>query len=162
MCIRDRGTGPSRPDPIVVGSLRYVLSHDAVSTVIPGLESIAEVEDDAAVGDAELPMTDEEKQTLMQRIGALRRDFRYGQMCLRCDYCQPCPQGVPIPEVFRAADIYSKYPEAVKQMGVELYESIEAGPDQCAQCGECEEKCPAGLPIREKLKEVAELFAVAV
>ena len=29
---------------------------------------------------------------------------------------------------------------------------------KCADCGECEEKCPQQIPIREKLKEVKELF----
>ncbi len=158
----EEGTeGPLRPDPVVVGSLRYVLSHSAVSTVIPGLEAIVEVEDDAAVGDAELPMTDEEKDSLRRRIGSLRQGFRYGQMCLRCGYCQPCPQGLPIPRIFQAADMYTQYPDSVKHMGTELYEAIEMGPELCEECGQCEEECPAGLPIREKLKEVSGLFSDA-
>jgi predicted aldo/keto reductase-like oxidoreductase len=28
----------------------------------------------------------------------------------------------------------------------------------CEECGECEEKCPQGLPIREPLKAVTEYF----
>lgn len=153
--------GPLRPDPIVVGSLRYVVSNDAVTTVIPGIERVAEIEDDAAVGDAPLPMTEAEKDALLRRIGGLRRDFRYGQVCLRCGYCQPCPEGVLVPEILRAADMYQRYPKRVKYMGVEAYQAIEVGPEHCEQCGECEEQCPAGLPVREKLKEVAALFAKA-
>jgi predicted aldo/keto reductase-like oxidoreductase len=29
---------------------------------------------------------------------------------------------------------------------------------QCQECGECEEKCPQGIPIREYLKKVAAYF----
>jgi predicted aldo/keto reductase-like oxidoreductase len=29
---------------------------------------------------------------------------------------------------------------------------------QCQECGECEEKCPQRLPIRDRLKDVAEYF----
>jgi hypothetical protein len=28
----------------------------------------------------------------------------------------------------------------------------------CQDCGECEEKCPQGLPIRENLRKVSEFF----
>ncbi|MCM8788974.1 MAG: 4Fe-4S dicluster domain-containing protein [Candidatus Omnitrophica bacterium] len=28
----------------------------------------------------------------------------------------------------------------------------------CAQCGQCEEKCPQKIPIREKLKDVLRYF----
>jgi len=156
----------SRPegqlDPIVFGSLRYILSHDAVSAVIPGMSSVREVEENVKAAEAPLPMTEEERRELMREIGRLGGEFRYGQQCLRCGYCLPCPQGLNIPEIFRAADMFRNYPDNLKHMGVELYTSLEHGPDDCAECGECLEKCPAGLNIPEKLNEVRELFAAAV
>jgi hypothetical protein len=36
--------------------------------------------------------------------------------------------------------------------GIPHYASV------CKECGECEEKCPQNLPIRENLKKVAEYF----
>jgi len=144
-----------RPDPIVQGALRFIISNDAVSVVIPGMMSVAHVEDNAAVGDME-PMTDEEKDELIKAIGKLGKSFRYGQVCLRCGYCLPCKVGIDIPTVFRAYDMYREYPAPVKEEGLALYASLEVKPDECVECGECAEKCPAGIPIPERLKEVVE------
>ena len=38
-----------------------------------------------------------------------------------------------------------------------LAQQVESAKD-CIECGECEDKCPYGLPIREMIKEHAELF----
>jgi predicted aldo/keto reductase-like oxidoreductase len=148
-------------DPIVEGTLRYVLSNPSVSVVIPGIESEQEVVENAPVGDLPLPISEEEKDDLIRQIGALRTEFRYGQMCLRCGYCQPCPQDILIPEVFRAYDIYQNYPEDQRVMGVERYRNLEVTPDACVECRKCVEVCPAGLPIPERLREAMEAFAEA-
>ncbi|MFQ6098677.1 MAG: aldo/keto reductase [Armatimonadota bacterium] len=147
------------PDPIAIGSLKHIVSNEAVTVAIPGITCVREIEEDAAVGDEALPVTREETDRLMRRIGALRKEFRYGQVCLQCGYCQPCPEGVPIPDVFRATDMYRQYPDNLKHMGLNIFQALEVGPDACAECGQCEEACPAGLPVREKLKEARQLFS---
>jgi len=157
-----RGEGdppPSGGDPLVRGALRYIVSTPGVSTVIPGIMHVHEAEENCATADLPLPMSEQDRDALLRRIGSLRRGFRYGQVCLRCGYCQPCPEGVQIPTIFRAADMHRSYPEHLRHMGAELFRSIEVGPEHCTECGRCEQLCPAGLPIREKLKEAAHLFA---
>ncbi|MFQ6077790.1 MAG: 4Fe-4S dicluster domain-containing protein, partial [Thermodesulfobacteriota bacterium] len=146
-------------DPIVAGSLKYILSNDAVSTIIPGVVSAREVEENAAVGDDPSKLSEAEERQLFEAISSLKRKFRYEQECLRCGYCQPCSQGILIPDVFQAYAMYTQYPDDLKYMGVELYQSLEIKPDECQECRECEEKCPAGLSIPERLTEVVELFA---
>lgn len=104
-----------------------------------------EVEENCATGDLPLPMTDRAREALIKRIAGLGGEFRYGQVCLRCGYCQPCPQGVQIPAIFRAADMHRSYPDHLRHMGRALLGALEVGPEQCSECGQCEEVCPAGL-----------------
>lgn len=160
LCLRSNPSpyDPPSRDEIVFESLRYIISNTMVSTVIPGMTCVREVEENVPVGDAPLPMSDEEKRRLMEAIGRLGKRFRYGQVCLRCGYCLPCEQGIRIPDVFRAYDMWRYYPEELRHMGVELYRSLYPLPDSCLECGRCEERCPAGLPIRKRLKEVVAAF----
>jgi predicted aldo/keto reductase-like oxidoreductase len=50
------------------------------------------------------------------------------------------------------------YPQDLKHLGFEMYEALEVGAEGCVECEECLEKCPAGLPIPEMLKEAGELL----
>ena len=40
-------------------------------------------------------------------------------------------------------------------LGQERYRALKAGADACIGCGECEERCPYNLPIRQMLAEAA-------
>lgn len=167
LCGGDLVTPPSSkkdsPDQIVVGSLRWILSNNNVSTVIPGMQKLRDVEEDVPIGDMCLRLTEDERKEILLTIGRLigkfGKSFRYGQRCLRCHYCQPCPEGIVIPEVFKALDMYKGYPEELKHVGIELYQSLEVKPDACIECLSCVEKCPASLPIPEMLKEAQHVFS---
>ena len=145
-------------DPIAFGSLWHVISNEAVSCAIPGMQRVREVEENVPVGDLDRPMSAEEVKKLRREIGKLGIEFRYGQICLRCGYCQPCPQKIDVPEVFKAHDIFTGYPDSQKHLGEELYRSLEVSPEECIECGECEGKCPARIAIRSRLKEVVKTF----
>jgi len=153
-----RASGGQWFDPIVRGSLRYVLSHPAVDVVIPGLRFVREVEENVPVGDAP-PLADAERDELIQAIGRLRTTYKYQQDCLRCGYClSVCPQGIQIPQVFHAMYAYRHYLEETRHVGLEIYRSLEVSPEECIECEACVEECPAGIPIPQRLKEAVELF----
>lgn len=154
----ERRKGLGGADAVIAGSLRYCLSNPCVSCVIPGMTTVREVEENTAVASPFVPLDEDELRELRRQIAAMKRDFRYGQVCLRCGYCLPCPAGINIPEVLRAADIRAGYPDDLKHLGRDLYASLDVKPDACEDCGRCEERCVAGLSIREKLREALRIF----
>ncbi|HHW40217.1 MAG TPA: 4Fe-4S dicluster domain-containing protein [Syntrophomonadaceae bacterium] len=128
-------------------SLRYILEHP-VSVVIPGMDSVQQVEENAAVGSSPLQLSAEERSALEEEVARLGTTF-----CRRCEYCQPCPQGIDIPMVFLLDGYYQRYD--LKGWARQRYEGMKVKPDACQECGECEEKCPYSLPIRRMLREAA-------
>ncbi len=150
------GITPS-PDPIVSGALRWLISDPHVDTVIPGMVSAKQVEDNFAAVEKG-PLADPERAELVATIAALKKSFRYGQTCLRCGYCQPCPNGINIPAIFQAADMFREYPDNLKGMGRGLYAAQAHTAADCEQCGRCVERCPAKLDIPRRLREAAALL----
>jgi predicted aldo/keto reductase-like oxidoreductase len=128
-------------------ALRFILEYN-VSTVIPGMDSTAQVDENAMAGDEMLPLSAEEKKVLEEKAGALGATF-----CRRCEYCQPCPQGIDIPTVFLLDGYYTRY--GLKDWARERYWTLPNKADACVECGECEEKCPYSLPIRRMLAELS-------
>ena len=126
-------------------SLKFILEHQ-VSVAIPGVDSIAQVEANAALGDAPPGLTAEERKTLGQEVASLGSTF-----CRRCEYCMPCQQGIDIPMVFLLDGYHQRY--GLQGWAKRRYEGIGVKPDACLECGECEERCPYNLPIRQMLQE---------
>jgi len=128
-------------------SLQYIFEHP-VSVAIPGMDSLEQVEENAAVGNELKALTDQEREELAQLVEKLGSSF-----CRRCEYCLPCQQGIDIPSVFLFDGYYTRYD--LKEWSAERYRALKVKADSCLECGECEERCPYNLPIRAMLKEAA-------
>ena len=62
----------------------------------------------------------------------------------------PCPNGVHIPQLLYMIAAYKLRSSEWFRKGVGVHlRSWE----NCDQCGECEERCPYNLPIRELIQE---------
>jgi uncharacterized protein len=79
--------------------------------------------------------------------------------CSGCKYCMPCPSGVDIPGNFRMLNNAAMFGKTdVTSMAYKTYMSENQRASSCLKCGECEEKCPQNIPIREKLEEVRKVL----
>jgi len=126
-------------------ALKYVLSNQDCDLVIPGMMSVAEVEENIGVWMGDHTLTDEE-HTLIERDKERLGD----QFCRSCNYCQPCPQGIPISTILRTES------QVLRRMGwtesrVNSVKEAKEKLETCIHCGECESRCPYGLPIQELL-----------
>ncbi|MFB0536268.1 MAG: aldo/keto reductase [Anaerolineae bacterium] len=118
---------------------------------IVGIEKAEEIEEIIAImeGDPQMtPVEEAEMDRLRAELGT--------RFCRRCGYCQPCPEDVPIQMIMILESMMKRVPAGsfFPEWGTEIVPQAE----NCVQCGECEEKCPYHLPIREMMEEHLALF----
>jgi predicted aldo/keto reductase-like oxidoreductase len=113
---------------------------------IPGVQEIREIEEivGALEGPSELSPADlSEIERIREELGT--------RFCRQCDYCQPCDQGILISMVLNSRSYLKRAPREWFFSG--LFADALENAAACTECGECEERCPYHLPIREMLAE---------
>jgi len=137
-------------------ALRYVWNEPGVSLALSGMntmEQVVENLDIASRGEAgslsavELALYDRARTAMAARIKA---------DCTACSYCQPCPAGVEIPRVLASLNAAAVWDDANQWLAG--YTQVQGGASLCTECGQCEDICPQGLPIRDLMKDAAALF----
>ncbi|MGB7788134.1 aldo/keto reductase [Methanoregula sp.] len=150
--------------PPAAWALRWVWNHPEVTVVLSGMSSPEQVRQNVALAKKGLAgsLTHAELSLYVKVRDELEK--RVIIPCTGCKYCVPCPHGVSIPEcfeMFNRGHIYEDEEQARQHYSMFLGGFFDGKPhfaSVCEECGECEEKCPQGLPIREHLKAVAEYF----
>lgn len=130
-----------------VPALKYILEN-GFSVAIPGMDDVSQVMENISAADG-LPLTDDERALLAGEALTLG-----GRFCRRCEYCQPCPEGIDIPMIFLLDGYWTRY--GLQGWAVDRYKPLKAKASACADCGQCEEKCPYQLPVRQMLREAAD------
>jgi len=126
-------------------SLRYVLSNPNITCAIPGMMRMEELKENLHVAREPRKIKREEIKELMECVGEAGKGF-----CRNCGYCLPCPEGIPIPDIFRFEGYYDRYD--LKAWAREQYQSLVVNANACSGCEQCLEFCPYGVAIPEKLK----------
>lgn len=132
-------------------ALRFICANDTVTVTIPGMADPREIEENAAAVSDLSPMTAEE----VKEIDRIRRELGT-QFCRRCNYCAPCSVGIAIPNVFLFEGYLSRY--GLQDWAKDRYGAMAHTASECIGCGQCEPRCPYGLPIRDMMKRAAEKF----
>jgi len=131
-------------------AFKYLFQFPDVAA-IPGIERIREIDEIIRVLEEPRQMTEAE-QNEIQRL----REELGTKFCRRCDYCQPCSEEIPISTVMVADSLIKRLPPA-RLFSDWIADSMEKA-THCTKCGECEDRCPYGLPIREMIEENTNLY----
>ena len=136
-------------------ALRFVAGLEGVSTVLSGMSSLAQMEDNLKTMKDFQPLSAEEMERIHQAQRALDADKSIP--CTACHYCtKGCPMEIPIPEIF---NVENRKKGSPKFRTVREYDIVTRGRGRagdCIACGQCEAACPQGLKIIDLLRACRE------
>ena len=133
-------------------ALRFVLNNSHVHVALSGMSTLQQVEENLATANAPVALCAADEQQIRDHLSRLQK--MADVYCTGCRYCLPCEQGVDIPGVFERFNLGRVYGiwEHARQGYRWLLDSKKSA-DFCTECGQCEDKCPQHIPIRDQLKE---------
>jgi predicted aldo/keto reductase-like oxidoreductase len=124
-------------------AFKYLCQFSDVVTIV-GIEKLGEIEEIVEILKEPLSIEEHDRVEIDRKRNELGILF-----CRRCDYCQPCTVGIPI-------SLVMDYPSLVRRLPPErIYsdfvdDAMEKAAN-CTKCGDCEERCPYGIPIQDML-----------
>ncbi|MCL2214052.1 MAG: aldo/keto reductase [Treponema sp.] len=130
-------------------AVRYLMSFSSI-VPDPGFEKIEEIREIINITEREETLTSQDKDEIEKH----RKEFG-PSWCHRCDYCQPCPQGIGISS---ALCVKSAFKRMTKERAHSFVgPSIEKA-KTCTQCRTCVGRCPYNLDIPSLLKEQIKVY----
>ena len=137
-----------------VQCIAYSLAKPCVAVAICGADNIEELEADLHY----LKATDEEKDynTVLSKQTSKAEGGSTG--CTYCKHCAPCPVGIDIAAVNELLDEVQQNGGVVSDEIAAKYKKLEHHASDCVGCGQCEDRCPFGVPVREKMDEAQTAF----
>jgi uncharacterized protein len=135
--------------PNAVLGFKFLLQYPDILP-IPGIQSIAEIDEIVAIEKSSQLTADE-----LEEIEHLRKELGK-QFCRRCDYCQPCPVDINISDIMYSNTLWKRQPWQKIFTGF-FGRQLDQASD-CIDCRECETRCPFDLPIREIMVRNYDLY----
>jgi predicted aldo/keto reductase-like oxidoreductase len=149
---QERGVGVTIMKPL----------NQPIACAVPGATTVEEVEENALLGHRDPALSDAE----WAQVRALQAEWEHVR-CRICHRCEPCPVEIPIALTLGTDLMYDHY----RTMGHEAFRAFDwsrtaverdlasrqkvmAAIESCTRCGECEQKCPHGLPIVDMLQSM--------
>ena len=131
--------------------IHYALTRPAVATVFSGARTVEQLEGGVAYETAS-----ESERDYAAAFAAFPKISWQGH-CMYCGHCAPCTVGIEVAAVTKFLNLaraQGSVPETVR----EHYGLLAHKGGECIACGECESRCPFGVPIIENMGHAATTF----
>lgn len=127
-------------------AIGFVASLPNVVTILSGMNSIEQLEDNINTLTNFTPFSDDELNLCFKATSMINKTDVIP--CTGCDYCSDCPKSIKISTIF---SIYNKYKigEIDELKAQALYNNIpnNNNASACIGCGKCKQHCPQGINI---------------
>ena len=125
-------------------ALRWVMSLEGVQVVLSGMTLPIHMEDNLKTANEFIPLTEDEKETLMKACDAYRKYLSVP--CTGCRYCcDDCPAQINIPEVINIYNLM-KIDEGAAMEKLKAMDP-DHNPSACIGCGMCTHHCPQSIDV---------------
>ena len=132
-------------------AFRYLYDRPEIVTILSGMSTYEQVIDNLSIfEEAKANCASEAEKQLFRQVRETY-EARVKVGCTGCEFCQPCPQEVTIPRIFRAYDNAAVF-DTYDRFFAEYHKEPTA--DKCVKCGLCESQCPQHIHIRDWLEKI--------
>ena len=140
-------------DGAMLAALKWVLNKPSISTTIPSMTDMDQLEENLKA--MAQPFSAGDEKTLAAHLEMIRP--LYCRMCGQCDGA--CQKGLPVADTLRClsyADGYGQF-----ALGRERFlELASVDPSvRCGDCAECTVQCPHGVHVSARMARAQALFA---
>ena len=149
---REKGIGIIAMKPLSGGvidapeaAFKWVFSRPDI-LVIAGVEEKSYIDLNWKVFLGGYDLTDDENRKIREISSEFDKKF-----CRRCDYCLPCPAGIPIQFALGVRSMVRRMGPGI--LDQPMFKSIRENAANCTECGDCTGRCPYSLPIPDMIKE---------
>ncbi len=131
--------------------IHYALSRPAVASALIGCQTPDEVAAALAYEAASVEARD------YAEVLAATAQFGVTRQCVYCNHCHPCPVGIDVAAVNKCLDTL-RTGTAAQDTARAQYAALDVHAGDCLGCGACEERCPFGVGVIERMREAEKAF----
>jgi predicted aldo/keto reductase-like oxidoreductase len=143
-------------ESVVEAALHFLFAHEHITTALVGFGNLEQVREAVRAADTYKGIAAGEIERMKDALSDSFRD-----LCTGCQYCDNCPEGIPIPKLMDAYN--QKLLQGSDKAALDrlkwhwVVDRAEA--ERCSECGQCEEACTQHLPIINRLAEILKIKA---
>jgi predicted aldo/keto reductase-like oxidoreductase len=140
-------------------ALQWLWKRPEVTVVLSGMSHMDHLKENLQLAGTPVEQwSDRDEEALRLAVKVIRNLKQVD--CTSCGYCLPCPEGVHIPRNFALLNDYYMLQDPAAKLRYQRLLSDTDKASNCIRCGECEPKCPQGIPIPEELERVDAVLRV--
>lgn len=150
-------------ETVVQAAVRALLAHPAVKCVLAGASGKEQL--DEYLSAVMQPGFDTGGKA--ERLQAVTKSASAcGTFCSYCQYCTNCPEGIPVPQIMNARNLFGLSVKNESQsldkaffryLNEKFNITFESSENPCVRCGQCERKCTQHLNIIKSIDEIYKL-----